>query len=231
MTDPGGAVLQGAGSWWFPAAGLSIGPTMVAGVHARRIGTLSEHSGVLEIDLKGGRHPIGFAMPPGIDAAATFREFVADFCQSATETEALTAWRAGLQAPFVPCECCKSAMEIRRAHAGAHPLAPMFADAADAGLELHCRVAGCGFSFERFLSPAKLDADGALTVHDRFATSLLRIDPALIHAVRITVETSEGEQRTVVRVHDLLGEVALTFSAAGGGHAARWRHFLALAGG
>jgi hypothetical protein len=227
MADTSGAVLCRNGVAWMPSVALSFVIANIAGVHALPADQPDNCCGVIEVDLIGERHPIRLAVPSDAKSVAALRRLVADFCVREVNPSDLLEWRAVLSRPFEPCACCKAAMKRRRDQAETHPLVPIFADAADGGLDLHCRVGGVNFALERFLIPARLNFDGAVTVHDCEEGTLLRVDPALTHSVTITVVASDGEARSLVRVHDLLGKEALTFSAAGAGHVARWRRHCA----
>jgi hypothetical protein len=228
MTDPGGAVLPTGNHCWLPACGLSFDRSRLAGVHALRAARLSRYPGVLELDFAGDRFPIGFAVPPeGADALV---KLVADFCGEERDVPELMEWRSALAPPFEPCACCKSSIELRRAHANAHPLARILADATDAGLEFHVRVTGKNFSFERFLRPAKIDLNGAITVNDLASLTILRIDPAMTHSAQVGTAVTDHETRTVVRARDLLGDECLALSLPGDRHVQAWRHYCTVAG-
>ncbi|MCW1884403.1 hypothetical protein OKA04_06645 [Luteolibacter flavescens] len=228
MTDPGGAILEDDDLSWLPSSGLSFNRSRLAGVHALRAAQLTRYPGVLELDFVGDRHPIGFAIPP--DGADALAKLVADFCEEECDHEQLIQWRNALVPPFEPCNCCKSSIEMRRAHADAHPLAPILGDAVESGIELHCRVADKSYSFERFIQPAKIDLKGAITVNDMTSLVILRIDPALIHSVHVGTTVTDREVRTVVKAHDLLGNEALVLSMPGDSHVQAWRHYCAVAG-
>lgn len=228
MTDPGCAVLADAGNRWFPASGVSLAASRIAGVHALRADRLQSFPGVVEIDFSDERFPLGIAVPP--EGTAGLSALVADFCTQELEAAELIAWRRGLCAPFEPCSCCKSSIELRRAHAHAHPLAAIFADAIQCGLEFHVRVGAKGYAFDRFLRPAKIDLAGAITVNDAESSVILRMDPALTHSVRIETCVQDREPRTKLMVHDLLGNESVVLSSEGTDHAERWRRLCYLAG-
>ncbi|RYD63904.1 MAG: hypothetical protein EOP83_11025 [Verrucomicrobiaceae bacterium] len=228
MTDPGGAMLSSEDACWFPSSGLSFDHARLAGVHALRAAQLTRYPGVVELDFVGERHPVGFAIPP--DGASALVKLVADFCEGECEHERLLEWRSAIVQQFEPCGCCKASIDLKRAHADAHPLAPILADAVQGGLEFHCRVTGKSFCYERFIQPAKIDLNGAITVNDMASLVILRIDPALLHSVQVGTAVIDRETRTVVRAHDLLGNEALVLSLPGDEHAQAWRRYCAVAG-
>ncbi len=225
--DPGGAVLAAPDHLFFPSLGLSLAPSRLAGVHALRIARLPRNPGVLELDFGHARFPLGLAIPGEAGGSARLREFVASFCLEEVEVPELLEWRAALSEPFQACPCCQAAAAERRAHPEAHPLAPIFSDAVDFGLDLHCRVTGEGFDFCRFIEARGVSLRGAISLHDDSGEGILRIDPAHAHALWVLPVRVDGETRTAVRIYDTLGSMNLEFSVAGDAFVAPWQRYCA----
>lgn len=222
IIDPDETLMQSNRQAWFPTLGLSLSTDQIAGAHAMRMDALTGHPGTLEIDLFGARSPLIFAVPS--EGEPAFRALVADYCMREREYDDIHEWRSAFAPPFEPCDCCKSAIESRRARAHTHPLAPILADAIHSSLDLHCRLLDKSFTLERFIRPVKIELQGAITVTDTETMTILRIDPALTHSVHVGTTVSEGETRTVLRAFDLLGTEMLTLSTDGDHRLTPWRN-------
>ena len=229
IADPGETVFVEESQALFPALGLSLATSRIAGVHAIRVAQLPDHSGMLEMDFEGGHFPLGFALPDELHGTARLRELVASFCAEEIGVEGLLQWRASLAEPFQACPCCQAAAEQRREHPEFHPLSAILADVVDFSLPLHCRLTGGSFEFSRFLDARRLSCQGALTVCDESGDCVLRIDPAYAHALWVLPVLVDGESRTTVRVYDTLGSMNLELSVVGDAFVGPWQRYCAAA--
>ncbi|GAA5481988.1 hypothetical protein [Haloferula sargassicola] len=223
--DPAETVITAEGHLWFPSLGLELTSDRIEGVHASPLPQLPDHAGIIELDSADGLGRVGFAVGTDPATRARFHRLIGDFGLGEIENRELVEWRRSLDSGFRMCPCCLEAARKRRERPDLHPLADILIHSSQLGIELLVEFGHDAFTHSVFMTPGPVHCSGGIAVTSVDATSILRIDPLLLHALCISPRAVDGELRTVLHAFNPLGQRILTLSCPDADQLMIWQEY------
>lgn len=210
----------------FPECGLSLDTGRLAGIHAVHLDKLAKPAPGIDFDFHGaarGLSLVALDEPGGDDDA--FAAAIRGFAASTVPTDHLATWRADLES--FPCMCpgCREAADRRIELASGHPLTRILKDAMASRQPLLCRLPSAHAGMLSWVMPGRvaIAPGGVIEAIDIGGMGLLQIKLELAHSLWVLPQRIDGEAFSVLRVHDMLGQLTLELAAPDPAMEARWR--------